>query len=582
MIGWTSTPRKYRCCSLSASGSSNQHNSLSHASERMKSVSSSRKRKYICDRLDLSLRGVLSIVTVLLLVASHPASSFTRGQINSFQHSNKIASGTASAGAQPLRTYTNIACHVSRFGERRRNSSNTRILSSDNRGLPLFVQKPGQLNEVRNAWGKKKMQGSYRPYLLGMKTHDMLPLHSTTERDTESDILLSSSSYTMNEGGVGGSDDGDASEWQAITDAFQMYKAAYGDLKVPARFVVPSMPPWPKNAWEMKLGHKVAAIRSTGKHVQDSPERRTALEDMGFVWRLRAPSARSTDSKLDGISFEQVYSALETYKSIHDDLNVQNSFVVPDVEPWPEHTRGMPLGKKLSTIRSKPYLKSNPGAEDKLTYLGLQMDGKTAVNDVRYQKVYNALAKYKEINGDLLVPQPFVVPEGDDNWPEEMWSLRLGARVNAIRSQGTFVNAVPERKDELDVLGFVWDYPVNEKGKKRGRKKKEATAELLDGSPFQLDNDTMGQSAMGQPANSMTPPAGPGGMPDWTSSPDAWREQRRIDLLGQYGQEGAIPSQEALDSSRPVEDIKREPDPNTMEERSLAIGLESGIISGVE
>jgi hypothetical protein len=34
-------------------------------------------------------------------------------------------------------------------------------------------------------------------------------------------------------------------EWEALLAAFQMYKAAYGDLKVPSRFVVPSMPPWP-------------------------------------------------------------------------------------------------------------------------------------------------------------------------------------------------------------------------------------------------------------------------------------------------------------------------------------------------
>ena len=37
----------------------------------------------------------------------------------------------------------------------------------------------------------------------------------------------------------------DAQEWNALLSAFQMYKAAYGDLKVPSRFVVPSMPPWP-------------------------------------------------------------------------------------------------------------------------------------------------------------------------------------------------------------------------------------------------------------------------------------------------------------------------------------------------
>ena len=37
----------------------------------------------------------------------------------------------------------------------------------------------------------------------------------------------------------------DDAEWKALVLAFQMYKAAYGDLKVPSRFIVPSMPPWP-------------------------------------------------------------------------------------------------------------------------------------------------------------------------------------------------------------------------------------------------------------------------------------------------------------------------------------------------
>ena len=37
----------------------------------------------------------------------------------------------------------------------------------------------------------------------------------------------------------------DDDEWKALVAAFQMYKAAYGDLKVPSRFIVPSLPPWP-------------------------------------------------------------------------------------------------------------------------------------------------------------------------------------------------------------------------------------------------------------------------------------------------------------------------------------------------
>ena len=37
----------------------------------------------------------------------------------------------------------------------------------------------------------------------------------------------------------------DENEWRTILAAFQMYKAAYGDLKVPSRFVVPAIAPWP-------------------------------------------------------------------------------------------------------------------------------------------------------------------------------------------------------------------------------------------------------------------------------------------------------------------------------------------------
>ena len=38
---------------------------------------------------------------------------------------------------------------------------------------------------------------------------------------------------------------GDKEEWRAILSSFQLYKAAYGDLKIPTRFVVPTMQPWP-------------------------------------------------------------------------------------------------------------------------------------------------------------------------------------------------------------------------------------------------------------------------------------------------------------------------------------------------
>lgn len=59
--------------------------------------------------------------------------------------------------------------------------------------------------------------------------------------------LLSSVKDTMEAESITDNDAGesDEAEWSALLSGFQMYKAAYGDLKVPSRFVVPSMPPWP-------------------------------------------------------------------------------------------------------------------------------------------------------------------------------------------------------------------------------------------------------------------------------------------------------------------------------------------------
>jgi len=267
----------------------------------------------------------------------------------------------------------------------------------------------------------------------------------------------------------------DEDEWRTVLAAFQMYKAAYGDLKVPSRFIVPGMAPWPEPAWKMKLGQRVAGIRSTGKYVQNNETRRKMLDDMGFLWRLRSPSP---GKKLDGIAFEQVYDALKMYREQFlqpgTRLDVPINFVVPDCEPWPDSTRGLPLGKIMPTVRSKTYLKQHPDAEAKLTSIGFSPDVKSAANDLRYKRVYDALVKYKELYGDLLVPQPFTVPEDGKEWPEEVQGLRLGARVNAIRSQGTFVKANPARKEELDALGFVWEPPPVD-GKRRGRKRKGET-----------------------------------------------------------------------------------------------------------
>jgi hypothetical protein len=41
-------------------------------------------------------------------------------------------------------------------------------------------------------------------------------------------------------------------------------------------------------------------------------------------------------------------------------------------------------------------------------------------------------------------------------WPEEVWGLQLGNRVINTRHRGDCVEDHPERRAELDAMGFRW------------------------------------------------------------------------------------------------------------------------------
>ncbi|KAG7346951.1 helicase domain protein [Nitzschia inconspicua] len=300
------------------------------------------------------------------------------------------------------------------------------------------------------------------PFQLKTLVYRKLPSFVST---TSTQLLLSS------RGSSGKSSD--QAEWKAVLMALQLYKAAYGDLKVPMLFVVPSMAPWPEAAWGLKLGKKVGAIRENGLYVGNNEKRRQKLESLGFIWRVRAPKNSAVDAADFTAPFDQIYDALVVYRSEikpSGPLTVPVEFTVPDAEPWPETTRGLPLGRSIEQLRSEKYLDQYPDAKEKLEQIGFETDKEMSANDKRFQAVYVALERYKEIYGDVLVPQPFVVPSDSPDWPEESWGLRLGARVNAIRSQGTFIKNNEERRELLDAIGFVWTPPEKESKRKQGRK----------------------------------------------------------------------------------------------------------------
>ncbi|KAE9350725.1 hypothetical protein PF008_g6288 [Phytophthora fragariae] len=74
------------------------------------------------------------------------------------------------------------------------------------------------------------------------------------------------------------------------------------------------------------------------------------------------------------------------------------------------------------------------------------------------QKILAALRTYKQLNGDLLVPQAFVVPSGDARWPLATWGYKLGIAVNQVRIKSKSKRLSTEMEEELENLDFVYDF----------------------------------------------------------------------------------------------------------------------------
>jgi len=79
-------------------------------------------------------------------------------------------------------------------------------------------------------------------------------------------------------------------EWQRATrlnadellEGLTQFRKLHGHLRVVRNFVVPSTPNWPSSMWGLKLGWRVAHIRSRGDFFDDSF--RQKLDEIDFEW----------------------------------------------------------------------------------------------------------------------------------------------------------------------------------------------------------------------------------------------------------------------------------------------------------
>ncbi|OQR86646.1 hypothetical protein ACHHYP_10338 [Achlya hypogyna] len=227
--------------------------------------------------------------------------------------------------------------------------------------------------------------------------------------------------------------------WSRNFAALETYKRHYGDLLVVRDFVVPDEDPsWPKDTWMIKLGLVVSRLRLQGTD-KCPAKRREQLDRIGFVWDWY-------DDR-----WNTRIHALSIYKGLYGNLLVPFPFVIPaDTPPWPSEMAGQRLGITVNTIRQSRE-SCPPERKAQLNNMGFVWDCSEENWNVRLR----ALRIYKELYGDLLVSSFFVVPAMDP-WPQDLWHLKLGVTVCTIRQ--SIDNCPPERKSELDTLGFVWDW----------------------------------------------------------------------------------------------------------------------------
>ena len=249
--------------------------------------------------------------------------------------------------------------------------------------------------------------------------------------------------------------------WERLQSPFNLfmegmvnYRNIYGDVLIPATFVVPRHDDnWPKACWDLPLGSIVQRLRLRNDFLlgDNAIQRKIQLDGLGFIWDV------SEYKFLKLLRALRHFDRLQTKNNMSSreyTIRVPSKFVVPSGEDsgWPPNLWGYPLGAKCMAIRQKQlYVKNHPDRKQALEDIGFRWSGNATLG---WLDVVHAAAIYSQMHGRVLnVPFNFVVPSPPAQdaeslnplcvdswpWPERLWGLRLGQRLKDVRLKGAYL-----------------------------------------------------------------------------------------------------------------------------------------------
>jgi hypothetical protein len=215
-----------------------------------------------------------------------------------------------------------------------------------------------------------------------------------------------------------------------LVDGFKHFNEVMGHCNIELYFVVPlNDPKWPSNLSSLRLGVILNQMRSRNLYSTIQP----ALAELGFNVEPR-------------IKYKDVREALINYKELEGHAQVPCDFRVPlGDNRYPEHTRGLHLGFAVHGAQVNGCYEQH---HDELKQLGVNFKIIGALH-TSFDVIYRAAIAFCELHPGKIIPQNFVVPFGDDKYPEDTWGLELGFATYYLVYRATFY---PEHKEKFKKL----------------------------------------------------------------------------------------------------------------------------------